>query len=196
MLEYRIQRNCSSLLKLLLSGEGLWVPQGMWLHSPRRSFRRPSPLWLSPSSPSLRAGAGDSVGCKVVVVTRARRFHLPLALAARVVQCWDVVASERRMVRLKTYPFPSCPLAFIPPIPPSLSHPSLLFCLSPSLVFTHSLSGRAASEGPVQRSVAATETGTAGSCNSEWISTPGAAGSGELVPLEHETTRGVERLRD
>lgn len=22
-------------------GEGLWVPQGMWLHSPKRSFRSP-----------------------------------------------------------------------------------------------------------------------------------------------------------
>ena len=52
------------------------------------------------------------------------------------------------------------------------------------------------SEGPVQRSVAATETGTAGSCNSEWISTPGAAGSGGLALLEHEMTRGVERLWD
>lgn len=130
------------------------------------------------SSPSLCPGTGDGVGCKVVV-TRARGSHLPHAPLARIVQCWNVAASERHTVQLKTYPFPSCPLASSPAIPPSLSHPSLLFCLSPSLVFTHSLSGRAASEGPVQRSVAATETGTAGSCNSEWISTPGAAGSGE-----------------
>lgn len=193
-----LQRNCSSLLKLLLSERDTGSPKGCDFTVQGEVLGGQSTLWLSPStsahpSPSLYTGAGGGVRCKVMV-TRTRGSHLPHALAARVVQCWDVVASERRTVRLKTYPFPSCPLASS--LPPSLSHPSLLFCLSPSLVFTHSLSGRAASEGPVQRSVAATETGTTGSCNSEWISTPGAAGSWGLVPLEHEMTHGVERLWD
>lgn len=168
MLKYQIHTKCSSILKFLCleqgpSRDGILCDHSLWPHSPRRSFRR-----LLPSSPSLSTGAGDCVGCKVVV-PGARGSHLRHALTAKAVQCWDVAASKRLLVQLKTHPFPSCPFASSPPIPPSLSHPSLLFCLSPSLVFPHSLSGRAASEGPVQRSVAATETGTGGSCNSEWI---------------------------
>lgn len=97
----------------------------------------------------------------------------PIPHPHSVAEHWGLAASGRHMVQLKTYPFPSCPLASSPPsLPPSLTLP-FSFCLSPSLVFTHSLSGRAASEGPAQRSVAATQTGTAGSCNSEWILTCG-----------------------
>lgn len=120
--------------------------------------------------PSLITDAGDGVGCSW---QQPWDLTHPMPSQGGFAQRWGVAASERRMVQLKTYPFPSCPLASSPPsLPPSLTLP-FSFCLSPSLVFTHSLSGRAASEGPAQHSVAATQTGTAGSCNSEWILTCG-----------------------
>lgn len=55
-----------------------------------------------------------------------------MPLQQRVAQCWDVAASERHTVRLKTYPFPSCPLASSPPsLPPSLTLPFSFVCLLP-----------------------------------------------------------------
>lgn len=172
----------------------------MTLGPPREAKERPEhPLPLAQHQCLLLAllcpGAGDGVGCKVVV-TKARGSHLPCALLARVVQCWNVAASERLTVQLKTYPFPSCPLASSPPsLPPSLTLPFSFVCLLPLFSPIH------CQEGPRPK----------GQFSAAWqrqrLAPPAAAtvsGSrplgqleaGKLVLLEHEVTRGVERLRD
>lgn len=189
MLKYQIHTKCSSILKFLCleqgpSRDGILCDHSLWPHSPRRSFRR-----LLPSSPSLSTGAGDRVGCKVVV-PGARGSHLRHALTAKAVQCWDVAASKRLLVQLKTHPFPSCPFASSPPsLPPSLTLPFSFVCLLPLFSPIHCqegprLKGQFSAAWQRQRLAPAAAATVSGS-------PAGAAGTGGLVLLGHGMTLGL-----
>lgn len=102
-------------------------------------------------------------------------------------------SQQKTFGSVKDTPFPFLSLYFIPPIPPSLSHPSLLFCLSPSLVFpVHCqegprLKGQFSAAWQRQRLAPAAAATVSGS-------PAGAAGTGGLVLLGHGMTPGVEWL--
>lgn len=68
--------------------------------------------------------------------------------------------------QLKTLPLP-CLMIFRPPTSCPLSASSRVFS---SLLFSHSLSGRAICEGPVQHNSAPAEASGSSGYNSEWIS--------------------------
>lgn len=90
-------------------------------------------------------------------------------------QCCDLGKSQ---LHLKTLPFP-CLIIFHPPISCPVPPPSTPTLLPSSLLFSHSLSGRAICEGPVQHHSAQAEASGSRGYNSEWIS----ISSGHLIRM-------------
>lgn len=82
---------------------------------------------------------------------------------------------RKSRLQLKTLPRP-CLMISRPPIPCPLSASSRVF---PSLLFSHSLSGRAICEEPVRLNPAPAEASSSRGYNSEWIS----ISSGHLITL-------------
>jgi len=78
---------------------------------------------------------------------------------------FSMLRFSKSQLQLKILPLP-CLIIFHPPISPP--PPSRVFS---SLLSSHSLSGRAICEGPVQHNSAPAEASSSSGYNSEWIST-------------------------
>lgn len=84
---------------------------------------------------------------------------------------------RKNQFQLKALPLP-CLIIFRPPISCPLFPSSHVFS---SLLFSHSLSGRAICEGPVQHNSAPAETSGSSGYNSEWLS----ISSGRLIRMRN-----------